>query len=87
LTYKPGVDGKKIFDLFSTASILKTGFEQARLKKPPYPLHFDESGNRAVAAKTVDDFLRKAEVLIAETEASFNEAIPTSRGERPSSSS
>ena len=79
-TYKPGVDGKKIFELFAKASILKTGFEQARLKKPPYHLHFDESGNRAVAAETVDDFLRKAEVLIAEAEASFNEAIPTFKG-------
>jgi hypothetical protein len=82
LAHKPGVDGKKIDELFAKSGILKTGFEQARLRHPPYPLHFDESGNRAVVAETVDDFLRKAEILISEAEASFNEAFPTSRGGR-----
>lgn len=78
---KPGVDGKRVHGLFAQISILKTGFEQVRLEKPPYPLRFDESGDRAVVVATVEDFLTRAEVLIAEAEASFNEAIAASGDE------
>jgi len=85
--YKPGVDGKKIFELVAKTGVLKTAFEQARLKKPPYYLQFGESSSQIVASTTVDDFLKKAEVLIAEAEASFKEAIPTSGGGRPRSRS
>lgn len=76
-TPKPGVDGKKIHELFGKTAILKTGFERARLGQPPYPLHFDEGGNRAVVAATVEDFLMRAELLIAEAEAALKEAAPT----------
>ena len=54
----------------------KTAFEQARLKKPPYYLQFGENSSQIVASTTVDDFLKKAEVLIAEAEASFKEQSP-----------
>jgi len=47
---KPGVDGQKVNALFAKASILKTEFEQVRLGKSPFPLHFDESGNRVILA-------------------------------------
>lgn len=75
-TPKPGVDGRSINELFSKTAILKTGFERARLGQPPFPLHFDESGNRLVHSATLEEFLMRAEILIAEAEAEFKEAVP-----------
>lgn len=77
MTSKPkaGVDGNKLRQLMDKTLLLKTGFERARLQEPPFPLHFDESGNRMVNAATLDEFLSRAEILISDTELGIKEAV------------
>jgi hypothetical protein len=74
---KRGVDGKKINELIGASAVLKTGFERARLEQPPFPICFDNKGNRVITAKSVEDFLEQAEKRIAESEVLFNAAFPS----------
>lgn len=49
-------------------SILKMGLEQVRLRKPPYPVAFDESGDKTINMTTVEAFIPKAEKIIADAD-------------------
>ena len=64
----PGVDGKVVMSALGRLAPLKTGFEQARLKKPPYPTGFDKSGERFVSVDTLEQFIIHAGEAITEAE-------------------
>ena len=61
----PGVDGQAVVSAIGRLSLLKTGFENVRLEKPPYPVAFDESGERVLKVGTVEEFIARAEEAIA----------------------
>ena len=65
----PGIDAKKVRAVGGGLSVLKHGFERVRLQKPPYPVAFDDSGNRAVKVASVDEFIFFAEKVLADAEA------------------
>jgi hypothetical protein len=50
-------------------SLLKTGFENVRLEKPPYPVAFDESGEHVIKVDTVEEFIARAEATIVDADA------------------
>jgi hypothetical protein len=64
----PGVDGKAVMSALGRLAPLKTGFEQARLEKPPYPTGFDKSGERFVSVDTLEEFIIHAGEAITEAE-------------------
>jgi hypothetical protein len=61
----PGVDGRAVMSAIGRLALLKMGFENARLEKPPYPVAFDESGENTIKVETVDEFITRAEEAIA----------------------
>jgi len=68
-TILPGVDGKSVTAATGKLAILKSGFDRARLQIPPYPVGFDESGDRAIKVQTLDEFIARAEEVIADADA------------------
>jgi len=68
LTPRAGVDGKAVMSAFGKLAILAFGFECVRLKKPPYPVEFDEAGQRQVAVSTLEEFVARASDVIAGAE-------------------
>ncbi|MGO9242948.1 MAG: Shedu immune nuclease family protein [Bryobacteraceae bacterium] len=65
----PGVDGRSVATAIGELAILKLGFDRARLQIPPYPVAFDESGERAIKVQTLDEFVEQAERAVAEADA------------------
>jgi len=64
----PGVDGKGVTSAIGKLAILKTGLERVRLGRSPYPVGFDKSGDRTIKVKTVEEFIPKAEKIIADAD-------------------
>jgi hypothetical protein len=51
---------------------LEWGFDRVRLKKPPYPVKFDDAGQQIIAVDTVEEFAARASELVREAEATLN---------------
>lgn len=68
---RPGVDGRVVMSTIAKLSVLKTGFDNVRLEKPPYTVAFDPSGELPVKVDTVDEFISRAEAAIADVEATL----------------
>jgi Domain of unknown function (DUF4263) len=64
----PGVDGTAVMSASGRLSVLKTGFENARLEKSSYPIGFDEAGERIVKVDTLEEFMIRAGEAITEAE-------------------
>jgi len=64
----PGVDGKSVTTAMGKLTILKLGFDRARLRIPPYPVAFDESGENTIKVQTLDEFIAQAEKAITEAD-------------------
>lgn len=62
----PGVDGTSVASAIGKLGILKHGFDRVRVKKPPYTVGFDNSGEHTVGVQTEDEFIVQAERVIAE---------------------
>jgi hypothetical protein len=69
----PGVNGHSVGEAIGHLIILGFGFDHIRLKQPPYPVKFDETGNSMIVARTVDTFVELATSLIDETETILSE--------------
>lgn len=64
----PGVDGNVVMRAIGTLAVLEFGFDRIRLKKPPYPVKFDDSGERQVVVDTLEGFVAAASEVIGEAE-------------------
>ncbi len=64
----PGVDWNSVMQAQGNLVLLGFGFDRIRLKKPPYPVTFDESGKGSVVVDTVENFVELANSIIAEAE-------------------
>lgn len=71
----PGVDGRAVMSAGGKLSILQMGFENVRLEKPPFPVAFDDPGERAIKVETVEEFVEQAEAVLAKVEAVLAEQI------------
>jgi hypothetical protein len=67
----PGVDGNAVMRATGALAVLEFGFDRVRLKRPPYPVKFDESGERRVIVDTLDDFVAAASEVIGEAESTL----------------
>jgi Domain of unknown function (DUF4263) len=65
----PGVGGMSATDVIAKLGVLKFGLDRARLRKPPYPVAFDESGERIIRVQTLDELIARAEKTIADADA------------------
>jgi hypothetical protein len=83
VTMKPrsGVDGRVAMSTIAKLSVLKTGFDNVRLEKPPYIVAFDPSGEVPVKVDTVDEFISRAEAAIADVEATLALQSPQKQDE------
>lgn len=68
---QPGVDGNAVMRAIGALAVLEYGFDRIRLKKPPYPVKFDDAGERKVLVDTLDDFVTAASEVIGEAESTF----------------
>lgn len=63
-----GVDGSAVMRTIGKLAMLEYGFDRARLKKPPYPVKFDDTGQREVVVDTLGEFVDQASEIISEAE-------------------
>ncbi len=71
-TPRPGVDGNAVMHTIGKLAVLEYGFDRIRLKKPPYPVKFDDTGQRKVVVDTLDEFVARASEVISEAESTLN---------------
>ncbi len=64
----PGVDGNLIRRAGGRLSTLKWGFDNIRLKKPPYPVDSDVEGDQIIVAPTIESFVENASFLLRDIE-------------------
>lgn len=62
----PDVDGKAVMRTIGCLAVLEIGFDRVRLRKPPYPVKFDETGQRKVVVDTIDEFVERASEVIGD---------------------
>jgi hypothetical protein len=65
-----GVDGNTVIRAIGKLTVLDFGFDCVRLKKPPYPVKFDDTGQRQVV-DTLDEFVARALDVITEAESTL----------------
>jgi hypothetical protein len=65
----PGIDGNAVMRSGGLLSIIEYGFDKIRLANPPYPVSFDDNGNKIIMAPTVDAFVEHVTFLINDVEA------------------
>lgn len=75
----PGVDGHAVMHAIGKLSVLRFGFEQARLGKSSYPIEFDDSGNHQIVARTLEEFVTRAAAVIANAEATLQSNKPSNK--------
>ena len=63
----PGVNGKAVIDTIGGLAVLEFGFDRVRLRKPPYPVKFHETGQ--VVVGTIDEFVESASEVIWDAQA------------------
>lgn len=78
-TSKPrsGVDGNSVARTIGSLVVLEYGFDRVRLKKPPYPIKFDDTGQRKVVVDTLDEFVAQASAFLREAELTLNVQAPS----------
>ena len=64
----PGVDGNAVHNAIGKLVMLEYGFERIRLKSAPYPVKYDDTGQRQVTANTLEEFVAQASDVIGEAE-------------------
>jgi len=67
----PGVDGNAVLRTIGTLAFLEHGLDRVRLKKPPYPVKFDEAGERRIVVESLEDFVTAAFEVINEVESTL----------------
>lgn len=68
----PGIDAKAVMHTIGRLALLEFGFDRVRLKKPPYPIKFDETGQQVVAVDTVEEFVDRASEFINDAQEILN---------------
>ena len=72
----PGVNGKAVIRVIGELVLLDFGFDRVKLRKPPYPIKFDESGQREIVADTLDEFVSGAAQVISGARATLASQHP-----------
>jgi hypothetical protein len=68
----PGVDGEVVMRTIGGLAVLEFGFGRVRLKKFPYPVKFDKTGQRKVVVDAVEEFVEWASEVISDAQAILN---------------
>ncbi|MFB3104579.1 MAG: restriction endonuclease, partial [Pseudomonadales bacterium] len=68
---RSGVDCRAVMQTIGKLAVLEIGFDRVRLNKPPYPVKFDDAGQRVVATDTLDEFVTQANNVISEAESTL----------------
>lgn len=66
-----GIDGSIVMSTIGKLAFLEHGFDLVRLRQPPYPITFDEAGQRPVLVNTLDKFITQASEVISDAEATL----------------
>ena len=75
----PGIDGDLVMRATGRLSVVGLGFDRIRLAEPPYPVAFDNTGNKILAATTVESFVEQVSSLVLEVETLLDTAIKNMR--------
>ena len=67
----PGVDGNAVMRATGALAVLEYGFDRVRLKQPPYPVKFDDAGERRIVVETLDEFVAAASEVLGEAESTL----------------
>lgn len=76
-TSKPlsGVNGNTVMNTIGKLAVLEFGFDRVRLRQPPYPIKFDETGQRKIVVDTLDEFVTRASEVIGEAESTLSSQL------------
>jgi len=75
----PGIDGDLVMRATGRLSAVGLGFDRIRLAEPPYPVAFDDTGNKILAAPTVESFVEQVSSIVLDVETLFNNEIKNMR--------
>lgn len=71
----PGVNGNIVRNIIGNIAVLEFGFDRVRLRQPPYPIAFDETGQRKIVVDTLDEFVTRASEVIGEAESTLSSQL------------
>lgn len=72
---RPGMRVQDVMRVGGGLAILEFGFDRVRLKKPPYPVKFEDAGQRKIAVGTLEEFVVRASEFINEAEKVLNSQL------------
>jgi hypothetical protein len=72
----PGVNGREVLNTLGKLSLLKSGFERARISAPPFLVEIDASGEREFAAMTIQELVERASIIIADARSTLERNRP-----------
>lgn len=67
-----GVDGSAVTRAIGKLAVLEYGFDRVRLRKSPYFVKFDDTGQRKVVVDTLDEFVDQVSEVIRDAESTLN---------------
>jgi hypothetical protein len=73
---RPGVNGQDVLHALGKLSLLKSGFERARISDAPFLVEIDESGKCEFAAMTMEELVKRATVTIADARSTLERNRP-----------
>lgn len=68
----PGVDVNAVMNTIGKLAVLQFGFDRVRLKKPPYMVKFNDTGQRGIAVDTLEEFVAQASEVISKAESTLH---------------
>lgn len=76
---RTGVNDSVVTRTMGKLAILDFGFDRVRLKKPPYPVGFDQINQRKIFVQTVDEFIASASEVLRKAELTLKKNSKTQR--------
>src|SRR5262249_5201818 len=67
-----GVNGQVVMHAIGCLSMLEFAFDKVRLRKPPYPVKFDETGQQMLVIDNLDEFVVQASKVINDAGLTLN---------------
>lgn len=63
-TPRTGVDSSAVVRTIGMLAVLEFGFDRIRLKRHPYPVKFDDTGQQQMVVDTIEEFVAEASKVI-----------------------
>jgi len=72
---RSGVDGEAVLRSIGRLAVLEIGFDRVRMKKPPNPTKYDETGQQMIAVDALEEFVHGASDVIRDSESTLQSQL------------